>query len=37
MAKIKEAQVNIQRENQSSKHLQRKNWNTKIKEASRNI
>jgi hypothetical protein len=37
MAKIKEAQENTQRKNHSSKHLQRKNWNTKIKEPSRNI
>lgn len=37
MAKIKEAQENTQRKNHSSKHLQRKNWNIKIKEPSRNI
>jgi hypothetical protein len=28
MAKIKEAQENTQRENHTSRHLQRKNWNT---------
>jgi len=36
MAKIKEAQENTKRENHRSRHLQRKNWNTKLKEASRN-